>query len=407
MSHSEEVLRGIKTRLLVSYPFFGSALSDLPLIPDKGVRRFYSNGNSIFYNDEFVNHATPQDLAYWLCREILQLTMDYGGRKKQRSPLLWAIAAEYCVNSILSGEGLSKGVQIRFYRREYAGKSAEEIYAILVRESISRKILEKIEDLDSWLFQQEKPLDLSEREQDFSGIARIMKLNADGLKEILEEWEKRRGEYGNYKAKTLEMISKARLSERTLGKMGFTVDLPIIAESMERLRWEDILSQYAFNDRESHSYRRYQRKYVSSGIYLPQRFHMFNSIIVCIDVSASIGEETMSSFFSDVLFLAGSRQREASVRLIQIDAQVQSDVVVDPAASPASILRRRGFGGTDFTPLFSLLDGQNNHDPVVIFTDGRAIFPDIKPEGYDVAWVTTDLFMPWGINIGYGGNIEA
>ena len=407
MSNSDALLRGIRTRLLISYPFFGSAVSDFNFAPDRNVKRFHSDGRSILYNDEFVEHSTPQELAYWLCREILHLTMDYGERKKHRSRILWALSAEYCVNSILAHEGLDRGVRVRFHRRDFSGKSAEEIYSSLVRESIKSGNLRDIEDLDGKIYGLETEPDFADIEQGLSGVAKIMCLNYDDLSEILKESLKRGMEYGYYKAKTLEMLSKARLSERTLGRRGFSVDLPITAQSIESVRWDDILSEYAFNDRESHSYRRFQRKYVSNGIFLPQRLHLFNNVIICIDVSASIGEVTLSTFFSDVLYLIGSRRQDISVRLIQIDAKIQSDVFVTAASELSSILRRKGFGGTDFKPLFDLLDQENNSEPVVIFTDGRANFPETQPDGYDVIWVTTDLKMPWGLNIEYGGKIEA
>ncbi len=407
MSDSDRILRGVKTRLLISYPFFGSALSDLRILPARDVKRFHSNGPSILYNEEFLENSNPSEIAYWLCREILQLTMGYGDRKKHRSRLLWAVAAEYCVNSILAEEGLANGIQVRFYRREFTGKSAEEIYTVLVRESISQGILDGIEEIDNLLLLEQDSSCLEDWQEDLRGIARVMKLNAENLKGILEESQNRNREYGNYRAKTLEIISKAKLSERTLGKRGFAVDLPIMAENIDRLGWEDILSAYVFNDRRASSYRRFRRKYVSSGIYLPQRFHLANSLVACIDVSASISEETVSAFFSDILYLISSRAGEVSVRLIQIDARIQSDVKVDPLDDPQRILRRKGFGGTDFTALFRRLQDENNRDPVIIFTDGRAIFPEKGPEGYDVLWVTTDLEMPWGINIPYGGNLEA
>ena len=407
MSHSEAKLAGVKTRLLISYPFFGSVLSDLRLVASRDAIRFHSNGALILYNEDFVENSTPSEIAYWLCREILQLTMGYGDRKERRSRLLWAVASEYCVNSILAEEGLTRGVQIRFYRREFSGKSAEEIYATLVRESMAQMTLAEIEKIDSLLSQKEDAARLEDVQQDLSRIARVMKLNSDSLTGILEEAQSRNKEYGNYRARTLEIISKAKLSERTLGKRGFSVDLPIMAHITEGMGWEDILSTYAFNDRGASSYRRFRRKYVSSGIYLPQRYHLSNSIVVCIDVSASISEDTASSFFSDMLYLVGSRAGGIKVRLIQIDAQIQSDVIVDPLADPQTILRRRGFGGTDFMALFRRLQDENNRDPVIIFTDGRAIYPDKAPEEYDVIWITTDLAMPWGINIPYGGEIEA
>ena len=196
MSHSDLILKGIRTRLLISYPFFGSALSDLKLLPARDVRRFRSNGLSMLYNEEFVEDSSAAELAYWLCREILQLTMDFDERKRRRSRVLWAMSVEYAINSILTGEGLTRGIPIKYYRRDFLDKSAEEIYAILTRETVNLGVLGHIEELDCWLSTGEDGTEMPEREQDFYNIARELKADAHFLVEIINESQIRRRERG-------------------------------------------------------------------------------------------------------------------------------------------------------------------------------------------------------------------
>lgn len=403
MSYSDDILRGIKKRLLISYPFFGSALSDLALVPSTRTGRIYATGREILYSRKFVESASPGEIAYWLCREILHLTMGHGDRRRMRSPSLWAVSTEYCVSSILSGEGLAMGVQLRFFRRGFNGKSAEEIYATLLREFSNPHMMQEMGALDSLFpefcdLEEETP-DIS---QDLASLSSHLQVDTATLSEILKESASRSAEYGNYRAKTLELVAKARISERTMGKKGFAVDLPVEAGERQNAPWQELLVSYSMNDRTGHSYRRFSRRYVADDIYLPQRYNLKRKLVLAVDVSASVPEETLNAFFSDILYLMRSRDMDSDIRLVQVDAEIQSDMMIDRDMEQDVFLRRRGFGGTDFRPLFRKLDSEGNQDPVIIFTDGRGDAPDIQPEGYEVIWITTDLNMPWGRNIQYG-----
>ncbi len=402
MSHSETVLKTVKRRLLLSYPFFGSAVSGLEFKAAEDVERLFASDFVIFYNEGFVGNSTPGEIAYWLCREILHLTMDHGSRRKRRNRIIWGLATEYSVNDILTDAGLAKSVQLRFYNRAYRGKSAEEIYAILVENYRKSGILGKIEETDILRSQNLAKIPEDRIDSVLNHLSRKMKLNGQWLKEILIEEEKRSSEYGLYKPRILEMISKAKLAERTMGKSSFSVDLPIQVDNVSSVPWEELLLDYVLNDRSKVSYRRFNRKYVSQEIFLPQRYHRFNSLVVAVDVSASISEDTLNSFVSDILYLVQTRSADLKMRLMQIDSDIQMDIQIGQSSSPETILRRKGLGGTDFRKLFSKLIFEHNTDPVVLFTDGRGVVPDKPPEGFDVIWVSTDLSMPWGINIEYG-----
>ena len=402
MPDSEAVLKTVKRRLLLSYPFFGSAVSGLEFEASAGVERLFASGFRILYNNDFVSRANPGEIAYWLCREILHLTMDHGSRRKRRNTILWSLATEYSVNDILTDSGLAKSVQLRFYNREYRGKSAEEIYALLVEKYLKTGLLNSIEEADYERSRQLSGHHEETVETSLSGLSRKMKLNCQWLREILIEEEKRSAEYGLYKPKILEMISKGKLAERTMGKTSLSVDLPIQADNGQNVPWEELLLNYVLNDRTQVSYRRFNRKYLSQEIFLPQRYHRFNGLVVAVDVSASISEELLNSFVSDILYLVQTRTDDLRMRLIQIDSDIHMDMEIVQTTPLDAILRRRGFGGTDFRKFFSKLTGEHNTDPLVVFTDGRGAVPDRAPEEFDVVWISTDLAMPWGTNLEYG-----
>lgn len=400
MPLSDDIIKGIKSRLLISYPFFGSVLSDLRLVPSTDEERISIQDERITYNPCFVENSRPAEVAYWLCREILHLTMDHGNRRRMRSTTLWSAATEYCVNSILDKEGLASGIQVKFFRRGFSGKSADQIYAILADEARRNGIMGEIDRIDELLSDSHGETG-EEYEAAMRRISLVMHARPDDIDGIMRESLTRRKGQGLYRSRTLEIISKARLAERTLGRRGFQVDLPIYAAGGSTVPWEEVLASYISNDRAGVSYRRFRRKYVSDGIFLPQRYSETLKLVVAVDVSASIPETTLDSFYSEILRIIRTWDPDSRVRLIQLDAEIQSDMEAGASSPVETILRRRGFGGTDFRPLFRRLESDGNLDPVVVFTDGRGIMPDEEPQSYPVLWITTDLHAPWGISLEY------
>ena len=74
------------------------------------------------------------------------------------------------------------------------------------------------------------------------------------------------------------------------------------------------------------------------------------------------------------------------VRLVQCDAALASDTLIDP--SSLAHVRASGFGGSDFTPAFEHLA----HDPrvraVLVITDGDITIPAVTPM-FEVLWLIT------------------
>ena len=136
--------------------------------------------------------------------------------------------------------------------------------------------------------------------------------------------------------------------------------------------------------------------------------------VIAIDTSGSCSGELVRTFVSrtyDILKESESYGSKVNVHIVQCDARVQSDTKItsleDLDRYPGSF-ELRGFGGTDFRPVFEYVDrlvdeGEfSNLRGLVYFTDGLGTFPKRKP-AYDTAFVfvndqmATPKVPPWAM----------
>lgn len=143
-----------------------------------------------------------------------------------------------------------------------------------------------------------------------------------------------------------------------------------------------------------------------------QECNCIREFAIAIDTSGSCSGDVVRTFVSrtyDILKESESYGSEVNVHIIQCDARVQSDTKITSLQELDRYLgsfELRGFGGTDFRPVFDYVDrlideGEfSNLRGLVYFTDGLGIFPKNKPT-YDTVFVfvndemATPKVPPW------------
>ena len=120
--------------------------------------------------------------------------------------------------------------------------------------------------------------------------------------------------------------------------------------------------------------------------------------VVVLDTSASVKGPLVCRFVEEtfaILSASASFSEQVNVHIVQCDNRVRADAVLTCAADVERWLdgfELRGFGGTDFRPAFSYVDGLlergelSNLRGLVYFTDGHGAYPATPPP-YDVAFV--------------------
>ncbi|MEM3676035.1 MAG: VWA-like domain-containing protein [Thermoplasmataceae archaeon] len=370
-------LEALKLRLAMRFPFFGSILSQVKLTVSDDATGLYLTEGGVVLGKDLVE--SPDLGMYEIGKLILQIALNHKDRGLDGDRFLWKLSSELACNAILLREGIAKNIPGVLYLRETEGMSVEEIYAFLCR-----KIGFQYQKLG-------KPnsRDTIDRVIEATGLARssLISLNARDLPSD-----------GGYRSKMREIIRMAKEFSRIPGMVTLP-DYLQMSPRESRIRIYDSVIRNLIDARTRKSLRKIDRRYSDLNIFLPGYHGEVDRIIVAVDVSASISDHLLEEFLGEVTWIAGSLDHDATLRVIQVDADIRMDETIHAGIPPARLLARYGRGGTDFTPMFRKLTGEGNDAPVVVLTDGKCKVPATQPSGFRVIWLYTSQSLPWGDNI--------
>lgn len=114
--------------------------------------------------------------------------------------------------------------------------------------------------------------------------------------------------------------------------------------------------------------------------------HEIDNIIIAVDTSGSIDEDLHKRFMQEIKLI--QRMFKIKIRYIQCDDDIQSDFEFKRYTNINKIPIRGG-GGTDFRPVFKLIDEKHyNPNAILYFTDGQGNYP--KTSKYNTLWVLSN-----------------
>ena len=136
-------------------------------------------------------------------------------------------------------------------------------------------------------------------------------------------------------------------------------------------------------------------------------------LVIAIDTSGSCSAETVSRFLSETYAILSAQEnffRRMKVYFLQCDCLIQDVTCItsrEEWLSYAQKIRIQGRGGTDFTPVFSLVEKLRAEKELtdlkalLYFTDGDGVYPT-QPPDYETAFVLLketghpELVPAWG-----------
>ena len=140
------------------------------------------------------------------------------------------------------------------------------------------------------------------------------------------------------------------------------------------------------------------------------------SFVIAVDTSGSVSEELVHAFLQktfNILKASESFFSRVDIRILQCDLQIQEERRVTSQKDLDAALQGltlKGFGGTDFRPVFDYIEQQRRQGELrqlkglLYFTDGCGVYPRQKPE-YDCAFVFVEnegdpeQVPPWAIRL--------
>ena len=145
--------------------------------------------------------------------------------------------------------------------------------------------------------------------------------------------------------------------------------------------------------------------------------HRVREFVIAIDTSESVSGPLVRKFLEHTFQILKESQdytRDVNVHVIQCDAKVQADTKITDLRDVDKLMEGfyiRGFGGTDFRPVFDYVDSLKKRGELkdlkglIYFTDGYGQFPEKMPE-YETAFVFLDegeretpKVPPWAMRV--------
>ena len=123
--------------LLLRHPFFGNMATRLRILAaDDWLPTAAVDGRNLYFNTQFFNAMSNKEIEFVIAHEILHCVFDHLGRRGERHPMLYNIAADYIVNNTLVRDRIGdKPRLVECYQDfKYEKWTSEEVYEDLLEE---------------------------------------------------------------------------------------------------------------------------------------------------------------------------------------------------------------------------------------------------------------------------------
>lgn len=442
-----------RMRLLCNNGFYGLLLMHIGFKLTDEIEHCGFGGDAIFFNPNFLDHVSDEELDYALMHEILHLVLRHGTRSGDFEPERFNIACDIVVNSnILKSNDMDEksitlsvngGVQPHRSPdgREGYEFTAEELYALVP--TPTGKPIKGPGSKTAGNSSSKAKLDTKndgagssdcDGDGDSDGSTDC---DGDGVSTGNNGsiWEK-----GRAKQKQVPASSTTDGGWDDHGHNGETEDddvmhevwvkrfedaceaisirdpsnsrglLPAFAKRLfEELRkpqtdWRTILNDFIQEEITDYSFSPPDRRFDNSPFFLPdfnEKEDMVKDILFMIDTSASMSDKMITAAYSEIKGVIDQFNGKLQGWMGFFDA-----AVIEPQPfeneEEFRVIRPAGGGGTDFQIIFEYVDQHMRETPpasIIILTDGYAPFPnETLANGIPVLWLINNeqVNPPWG-----------
>jgi predicted metal-dependent peptidase len=382
-------------QLLMKEPFFSHILSGtVRTITDQiptaavGIR---DECIMLMINEEFFlsELKTASQRIAVLKHETLHLVFKHLFRDLiKKDPELMNIAADIVVNQYIGDWDLPKSAITlsTFPDMELKAEQTMEYYYERLSELKAKMDAGKKSGKPKYPESQKAFEDVygNQRHSDHSGwVDESASGSQSGLKDILENQL---------------LNATARTSQKSFGTLPGEIQRAIkrIEEGRKpSVDWKRQLRLFASSHGKtyvSHTMKRISKRFgTRPGI----RIRRLNRVVVVIDTSGSIDNNTLMLFMAEI---EGIRRTGAEITIVESDCEVQNVY----AYRRGKEITLKGGGGTDFDPAFEYINSRKSgsFDACIYLTDGYAPEPKVKPHT-SLLWVLThdgndDTDLKWG-----------
>lgn len=443
MLTAQEKITKAKVSIILSnaLAFFASLMMKKPFIVDNSIPTGCTNGKVIKYNPAYIDSLSQDEVVFFICHELMHLTLLHHVRREGRDLEMWNEAADYAINPILKNAKLKliKGVLIN---SRFDNMSAETIYRILEQEKRDeeqkKKQQQQQDDNEQKDEQDDQPSqpddngqespdntsqddsgnDTNDADSDESQDSDAQDAGNDGNSDgnsdsdsdskkdddgqespandskqtdfgvggVVDAPAATKAEMEQAEAETKQEIAAALQIAKAQGKSSAFLEKMVAEVLQPRIAWQEVLSRFiADTDKSDYNFLRPNRRF-SGRIVMPSLHkETIGGIVLVIDTSISVYSRLplLKRFATEMQEVCSMIQ--SPITVIHCDTQVRGEAdIIEP--DDTFELKPRGGGGTDFRPPFEWLEEQGiDVKCVVYFTDMECYSYPEEPE-YPVLW---------------------
>ena len=336
--------------------FYASILFKMPMVEKDDIPTMATDGKSIFFNEEWSNTLTEEELDFVRCHEGMHRVLRHHLRVQDRDSNLWNIATDYAINSILKKSGM-KMPKDGLYDAKYDGMSAESIYKSIEQNADTREV--------------PKPCNWGQVNPNESMTEEQIKAEENMIR---------------------AEVTMAVQGAKDIGNL--PSDIKSIIQEIERSQvdWSSVIRRVVGGDQpEDYTYRRPNRRALHCfDMYNPSTMKMScGDVAVWVDASGSVSTKEKQHALGELQAIAEDMQPN-SITIFYGDADVQN-IERYERGDVIDQLNSKGGGGTDPMPIFKYIDDNDlNVDSMVCITDMEFNnFP--SHVDYPLLWVSTNL----------------
>tara|TARA_B100000787_G_scaffold4417_1_gene3306 strand:- start:1814 stop:2962 length:1149 start_codon:yes stop_codon:yes gene_type:complete len=359
-----EIVSKCKLQVRQECQFFGALMLFASMKKSDQIETAATDGKDIFFNEKFLKSLKSSEQNALMLHEVLHMALLHVSRRQSRNPHIWNIAADIVVNDLIIRNTKFKLPNGAIIEPEYADKSVEHIYEVLLKNNKYKQYQLLISDV-------------GEQAEGMEGMV----LNAEEQQEIESYWRDK-----------IQVLQNGDLNEEGSSGQGnipagMSQEIEVFLEP--EVDWRHALWRHVgktpadFDDLD--------RRFLYRGLYLEGLLTEALEVSVCIDTSGSISRRLLDQFLGELKGILSSYPH-VKCDLFFADCSVDGPYEIHSIEEMPPV---SGFGGTSFVPFFNYLEKNNDnlmgsHKVSIYFTDGYGDFPTTEPKDPTMWLVSKD-----------------
>lgn len=391
--------------LLLRHPFFGNMATRLRIMAaDDWLMTAAVDGRNLYFNTQFFNAMDNKEIEFVIAHEILHMVFDHLGRRDDRNPKLYNIAADYIVNNTLVRDriGTKPSIVDCFQDFKYEGWTSEEVYDALFKQAQ--------QDFEDFMKQLEQEGEMLDEHLDMDGDDEGESEGKDSKGNTVSKSKPKytKEEMKQIKDEIKESMLQAAQSAGA-GNVPSGVQRLIKEMTEPKMNWRELLRQQIQSTIKSdYTFMRTSRKGWHTSAVLPG-MNFADTIDLCIslDMSGSIGNSQAKDFLSEVKGIM-DEFKDYKIKIWCFDTKVynEQDFSMDNGEDLTDY-EIFGGGGTDFMTNWHYMR-ENDIQPkkFIMFTDGMPWDSWGEDDYCDTIFIVhghpnKDLEAPFGLTAHY------